>query len=266
MNAEEAWQMLILGTYCILLGIVLMNKNEKLIIQLANLILIGIGSILIIRANSHHYWLYFPISFLFFLPFLNNFLKFKKLLLVNLALFIGAVFSIQIIIDGLIAIQNSSSNIDMSPLSNLKKMEYPAFPLSYFIGLPLLHDFYNYLNINWPLNGIIPAGEGFFGPSMLILSIIGFLNIKNNYLRFGILLLLFYWIGPLQLFLRLVVGGPFITETSVGGRLGVYVYIILLTLSVHAIINNLNEIKKYNKLIYFYSFSVIIIQIITHSK
>lgn len=261
-NAEEAWQMLILGTYFIIFGSIQIEKSEKIKLYIFSAVLICIGSILIIRANSTHYWLYFPLTFLFFLPYMYDRFRLTKLVIIILSLSIGAAICLPIIIDGLTAVQNSSSNIDMKPWHNLHRMEYSALPISYFIGIPLLSNFYELFNILFPFNGIVPAGEGFFGPTILILSLIGFYSLKNNYLRLAILLLLLYWCGPLQLIFRFVIGGPFISETSVGGRLGVYIYIILLSLSIYAIISNLDKIKFYSKYIYIYCGLVIVIHLV----
>lgn len=260
-NAEEAWQMLILGTYFVILGSLQIAKSKKTYSYFLNFIFLFIGSLLIIRGNSLHYWVYFPLTFLFFFPYLYSKYNLSKLIIIITALALGAMISVSIILDGFIAIQNSSSNINAHPLSNLQKMEYPAIPITYFVGMPLLHNLYDFLNIKFPFNGIIPAGEGFFGPSLLILSCIGFFYFKNNYLRLAVLLLLLYWCGPLQLIFRLIFGGPFISETSVGGRLGVYVYIILLSLSIYAVQSHLNKIKIFRNYIYIYCFFVITIQL-----
>mgnify|MGYP000748642129 CR=1 FL=1 len=69
-------------------------------------------------------------------------------------------------------------------------------------------------------------------------------NLKNNYLKFAIILMVLYWTGPLQLLLRFLLGGPFISETSVGGRFGVYIYITLLGLSIFAITKNIDKFQK----------------------
>ena len=117
---------------------------------------------------------------------------------------IGAIISLPIILDVFLIIKNSSSNIDLSPLSNIHRMEYAATPLGYFVGIPLLTNIYEYFGLNyWPINSIVPVGEGIFGPSILVLSILGFFFLKNNFIRLIIILMLLYWCGPLQLFLDL---------------------------------------------------------------
>ena len=68
-----------------------------------------------------------------------------------------------------------------------------------------------------------------------------------------------YWTGPLQLLLRFLIGGPFISETSVGGRFGVYIYITLLGLSIFAITKNIDKFHRYRSYILYYSLAVIFI-------
>ncbi len=261
-NAEEAWQMLILGTYLIILGYLEISKSKSIYYSFFYFFLISTGSTLIILSNSHHYWLYFPLVFAFLLPYFYSKYNLIFILKFTSALALGALISLPVIIDGIIAIKNSSSNIDMSPLSNLHRMEYAAAPLGFFVGLPLLSNIYDTYNISWPFNSLLPSGEGTFGPSILVLSLIGFFYLRNNILRLAILLMFLYWCGPLQLLFRFLIGGPFISETSVGGRFGGYIYIILLTLSIYAITNHLKEIKMFGKYINFYSSLVITVSLV----
>ena len=127
-------------------------------------------------------------------------MKFLSFIVIGLAA--GAVMSSSIILDGMIAVKNSSSNFDMSPLTNLHRMEYAAFPISYFINLPFLENFYENYDLGWPYNSIAPTGVMVFGPSILVLSIIGFFCLKNTILRIIIITMILYWCGPLQILLR----------------------------------------------------------------
>ena len=64
--------------------------------------------------------------------------------------------------------------------------------------------------------------------------------------------------GPLQFMLRFLVGGPFITETSVGGRFGTIIYIILNFLTIYGYFN-LKNLKFYKYRNYIFSLLILII-------
>ena len=150
--------------------------------------------------------------------------------------FLAVIFNGSLILETLNSLHLSPSKLSINnPLTNVKQMEYAMLPLGYFVPDLILKEFYQIIKLNfWPINSIINIGEGFWGLPVLILSIIGFIKTKDKTLKFGILLCIFYWVGPLQLFLKIFVGGPFLSETSTGGRFGGIIYLILHTLSIYS--------------------------------
>ena len=150
--------------------------------------------------------------------------------------FLAVIFNGSLILETLNSLHLSPSKLSINnPLTNVKQMEYAMLPLGYFVPDLILKEFYQIIKLNfWPINSIINIGEGFWGLPVLILSIIGFFKTKDKTLKFGILLCIFYWVGPLQLFLKIFVGGPFLSETSTGGRFGGIIYLILHTLSIYS--------------------------------
>lgn len=236
--SEEAWQMSITGIYLFILSfLILCEFQEKIGINkiLQILILSFISGHFFINSMSFHYWLYPAIIGSFFSIFIFKKIGFKAFWL-SIGFILAALVNASLIIETLNSLKISPSKLSINNvLSNIHQMEYAMLPLGYFIPDIILKEIYNYFNFDyWPVNSLINIDEGFWGFPLLILSIYGFIKTNDKTLKIGILLCILYWIGPLQFFLRVIVGGPFLSETSTGGRFGAIIYIILNMLSIYS--------------------------------
>jgi hypothetical protein len=236
--SEEAWQMSITGIYLFILSFLILCEFQKKIginkiLQI--LILSFISGHFFINSMSFHYWLYPAIIGSFFSIFIFKKIGFNAFWL-SIGFILAALVNASLIIETLNSLKISPSKLSINNvLSNIHQMEYAMLPLGYFIPDIILKEIYNYFNFDyWPVNSLINIDEGFWGFPLLILSIYGFIKTNDKTLKIGILLCILYWIGPLQFFLRVIVGGPFLSETSTGGRFGAIIYIILNMLSIYS--------------------------------
>lgn len=271
--SEEAWQMSVIGILFSILSFLILfdlKGNNKIRIVTKVIILCTLSGHFFINSMSFHYWLY-PVVFGSFF----SFFIFKKLGLKALWLSIG--FILATIINSSLILETLSS-LEMSPsklsinnaFTNIKQMEYAMLPLGYFVPDIILKELYALTKLNyWPLNSLINIGEGFWGFPLLVLSIVGFFQTKDNTLRLGILLCIFYWTGPLQLLLKIFVGGPFFSETSTGGRFGAIIYLLLYSLAIYSyylIKENKIILPKFLDKINFLVIILVILQILYISK
>ena len=236
--SEEAWQMSIMGIYLFILSFLILREfRNKIVINkiLLVIILSFICGHFFINSMSFHYWLYPIIVGSFFSIFIFKKIGFNVFWL-SIGFILAALVNASLIIETLNSLKISPSKLLVNNvLSNIHQMEYAMLPFGYFVPDIILKEIYNYFNFDyWPLNSFINIDEGFWGFPLLILSIFGFIKTKDKTLKIGIVLCVLYWIGPLQLFLRVIVGGPFLSETSTGGRFGAIIYIILSMLSIYS--------------------------------
>jgi hypothetical protein len=270
---EEAWQMAMIGIFFFILSFLILNelKNKNKFIRIFQfIILCFLSGHFFINSMSFHYWLYPIVIGTFFSFFIFKKLGIKALWL-SIGFFLAVIINSSLILETLNSLQLSPSKLSINnPLTNIKQMEYAMLPLGYFIPDIILKEVYDIIKLNfWPINSLIDIGEGFWGFPVLILSIVGFFKTRDTALKLAILLCIFYWVGPLQLLLKIFIGGPFLSETSTGGRFGAVIYLILHTLSIYTyylIKENKIILPKFLDKINFLVFSVVILQIIYFYK
>lgn len=234
--SEEGWYMPVLSIYFFVLSFLICTKKEfSLKEYLFVFILCFTSGHLIINSMSFHFWLYPIVVGLIFSFYIYQKIG-NKIFFLSLGFLISILINFSLIIETLNSLNISPSKLEINKFyNNLASLEYAMIPMGYFIPNVIFFDFFKLTNLNFfPINSILNIGEGHFGFSILIMATYGFLNIKNNQLKIAIILCALYWMGPLQMLLRIIIGGPFLTETSVGGRFGTLIYIIFNSLSIFA--------------------------------
>jgi hypothetical protein len=232
LSVQESWMMSITGCLIILLAIVMMIKQQKLSPVIC--ILAFLGSMVAYNSGIYQFFVYIPLLYIMSSLYLIKVLSLRRYLILGLCIGVGILVDIDKLYWTYMFIKQSTKNVG-SMIPDIAARGYATFIFQSMIELP---------NIKNLIGKMMPVQNFLFGMPVFIFGCIGWFKLSSKNLKIFVLLILLYWMGPLQYLLSLI-PGPFRTETSI--RMGYFVYICFVYLAVYSLKYEL--FKKHRELI-----------------
>jgi hypothetical protein len=238
----------LLAIFLALLGII--HKKQYYFIVLF------FSVVVLYRSMDFHMFLYLPLIFLLFTPYLLSKLGYRSYLLICGVIAVATFVEIGTVVWSLDLLSTSAQSLGSA--TDIVNRSYNPLLLTGMIEMPIFNSIIDRIesdNVENLLRILFPPSAIVFGFIVMVFGLIGLSRIKNKKIQVPIILLLLYWMGPLHYVLSEAIGGPFATESSI--RIHLVLYLIFSILSVYLIQND--DYKKYSRFIKILAYLIFVV-------
>ena len=261
LSCQETFCMGLAGFMMIALALLLLGDYKiltKLKIVGYHLLAVA-GGVLILRSGIFQYFVYLPLLYLIFSPVLIKHVSFRLFVTAGLSISISYLIEFNNLL-GIVDLLNTSNKVLGEP-TLIEDRGYNLLPFNTIISMPLLMPLMEKFGgifcraISYLASLPTQGPFHYIGFSVGILAIIRFWELKNNWLKICLILIVLYYMGPLQYLLSVTVPILFATESS--SRIWQFLYIIAVFLAVDCFHKEYYE--KHKRVIMFSAIGVLLV-------